>query len=98
MQMFLQRTINELNIPYEEDKGLQLQTTTHFLVSRLITLKHDIYKVKGKEFADEEHVPVKVPIRHPLAGFTRPVTSLECGTIDIYHRLRCPRKAMSKYR
>lgn len=54
--------------------------------------KHNFIKVKGKELVGDEDVPVSVLIRHPLTGFIRPVTSLECGTIDTYHRFEVPKK------
>lgn len=33
-----------------------------------------LYKIRGKEVANEEDVPVRVPIRHLLARFTGLVT------------------------
>lgn len=32
------------------------------------------YKINGKDVAADENVPVTVMTRHPLAGFTRPMT------------------------
>lgn len=40
------------------------------------------YKANGKRKADETDVQNTIPIRHPLAEFTLPLTSLECGTIN----------------
>lgn len=54
------------------------------------------YKTKGKETANDEDILVTVPIRHPLTGFARPRTSLDCKTMDTYHRFGVPRKGDAK--
>lgn len=39
---------------------------------------------------------VIIPIRQPLAGFTRPMASLECVIIDTYHHFEVPTKCKSR--
>lgn len=46
--------------------------------------------------ADDEDVQVTFPIRHPLARFTQPVTSLEQGMMVTYHRFEVPKKGEAK--
>lgn len=43
--------------------------------------KHDSYKIKGKAMVSEDDAPVTIMLRHHMAGLTKPVTPLECGTI-----------------
>lgn len=45
-----------------------------------------LYKANGKGKVDDADVLTTIPVRYPLAGFTRPITPLECGTVDTYHR------------
>lgn len=54
------------------------------------------YKMMGNEVAKVEDVPITVLIKHPLVGFTRPMTSLEYGTIDTYHHFEVPKKGDAK--
>lgn len=50
------------------------------------------YKANGKRKADQVDIPTTILVKHPLAGFARPITPLECGTIDTYHRFEVPKK------
>lgn len=54
------------------------------------------YQAKGKGKIDETDVLVTIPIRHPLVGFTCPITSLECGTIGRHHLFEVPKKGDAK--
>lgn len=52
--------------------------------------------MKGKELVGDEEVIVSVSTRHPLAGFTKPMTSLECRRIGTYHRFKVSKKGDTK--
>lgn len=52
--------------------------------------------MKGKEVADDEDDSILIPIRHPLAGFTRLITPFECGPVDTYHHFEVPKKGVAK--
>lgn len=50
------------------------------------------YKANGKGKVDDVDIPTTITVRHPLTGFTHPITPLKCGTIDTYHRFEVPKK------
>lgn len=54
------------------------------------------YKVNGKGKSNGTDVPITIPVRHPLAGFTRPLTSLEYGMVDTYHLFELPKKGVAR--
>lgn len=43
----------------------------HFSKVNAYGTEDRFYKAKGKGKVDDEDVPVTIPIRHPLVGFTR---------------------------
>lgn len=49
------------------------------------------YKAKGKEKTDDTDILV-ILVKHPLVGLIRLVTTLECGTTNIYHHFGVPKK------
>lgn len=55
-----------------------------------------LYKINVKDVAGSEDVPVIVALRHPLTGFTRPMTPLECEMIETYHRFEVSKKGLTK--
>lgn len=95
MQLFLRHTISVSNIHNEGTKNYT-EDNDPFSTFEAYHTEARFYKMKGKEVADEEDVSVLFPIRHPRAGFTRLVTTLECGTVEIYHHFEVPKKGVAK--
>lgn len=41
---------------------------------------------------DDAIIPMTIPVKHPLAGFTCLITPFEYGTVDTYYRFEVPKK------
>lgn len=46
--------------------------------------------------AGDDDALITIVRRHPLVGFTRPVTSMECGDIETCHHFEVPKKGQAK--
>lgn len=95
MMSFLQHTISVLNI-HNGEQGTITADNYPFSSIEPYHAEARSDKVKGKDVTGDEDAPVTVPTRHPLARFTRQVTSLECGTIDTYHHVEVRKKGGAK--
>lgn len=82
--------------PLRRTQGTITADNDHFSTVETYHVDSRIYKANGKGKADNADIPTVITDRHPLAGFTHPMTSFECGKIDTYHCLRYIRKGEQK--
>lgn len=88
MQLFIRHTNSVSNIC----KGTISADNDPFPSVEAYHAEARFYKMKDIEVANDEDILVTFPIRHPLAGFPRPLTSLECETVNTYHSFEVPNK------
>lgn len=101
MQPFLQHTTSVSNTHCrggggEGEQGILTADDDPFSSVKAYHAETRFYKMKGKEVGNDEDVPVTVPIRHPLVGFTRLMTRWNVGRSIHSTALSYPKKVMPK--
>lgn len=82
--------------PLRETQGTITTDNDSFSTIETYHADCQFYKANGKGKVNYADVSSTISVRHPLAGFTRPITPLKCGTINAYHRFEVPKKGGTK--